>query len=62
LKDYISAADIEKFGYCPLSWWLSWKENQSDDGKLRKGQVEHDSIAKSVSKARKLESRAVTSE
>lgn len=62
LKDYISAADIEKFGYCPLSWWLSWKEDQSDDGKLREGQIRHDNIAKSVSKARKLESRAVTSE
>ncbi len=23
--ELISAGDLEKFGYCPLSWWLSRK-------------------------------------
>ncbi len=31
--DYISAGDIEKYSYCPLSWWLSRGEkNIENDG------------------------------
>jgi len=58
----ISAADIEKFGYCPLSWTLSWEENGKDDDYLHGGQRDHEKIAKSVSKAGTLEQKAVTSE
>lgn len=59
---YISAADIEKFGYCPLSWVLSWEEEQRSDNRLKGGKEEHEKIAKSVSKAKKLEIKALTSE
>ena len=60
--DQISAADIEKYGYCPLSWWLSWKDNRGGEEALKEGQTKHDGIAKSVSEVRKLELRARTME
>lgn len=56
----ISAADIEKFGYCPLSWTLSWTESQNVRGELEDGRHKHEDIAHSVSEAGKLERRAVT--
>ena len=34
--DYISAGDIEKYSYCPLSWWLSRKEKNSEDEGVKK--------------------------
>jgi len=60
--DQISAADIEKYGYCPLSWWLSWKDNRGGEEALKEGQAKHNGIAKSVSEVRKLELRARTME
>ncbi len=43
----ISASALEKFGYCPLSWWLSRDEVDEDIDKaqLKKGQVAHGAIA-----------------
>ncbi len=34
--DYISAGDIEKYSYCPLSWWLSLKEKNSENEGVRR--------------------------
>ncbi len=34
--DYISAGDIEKYSYCPLSWWLSREEKDMDVEGVRK--------------------------
>lgn len=62
MVEHISAADIEKFGYCPLSWWLSWTENPSEEGGLQEGQLKHDDIATSVSEVKKLEGKALTTE
>ena len=58
----ISAADIEKFGYCPLSWTLSWKEKEDSSEELEGGKQRHDDIAHSVSEVKKLERRALTTE
>lgn len=62
LVSLISAADVEKFAYCPLSWWLSWKEEKIEAPELKNGKVKHESISKSVAEARNLELLAVTSE
>jgi len=62
LAGYISAADIEKFGYCPLSWRLSWKEGRDVNGNLEGGKQKHEDIAHSVSEVKKLERKAITSE
>lgn len=58
----ISAADIEKFGYCPLSWTLSWTERQGVSEELEGGKRKHDDIAQSVSEVKRLERRAMTME
>ena len=34
--DYISAGDIEKYSYCPLSWWLSRKEKNKESEGVKK--------------------------
>lgn len=62
MAGYISAADIEKFGYCPLSWRLSWKEGQNINGNLEGGKQRHEDIAHSVSEVKKLERKAITAE
>lgn len=62
MVDYISAADIEKFGYCPLSWFLSWKETTESDSQQLKGQKAHENITRNVNKAKGLELKAVISQ
>jgi len=45
--DYVSAGDLEKFSYCPLSWWLS-RDHKSHGKDLTKGIREHDVLGKSL--------------
>ncbi len=55
--EWISASDVEKFGYCPLSWWLSLsKEEEAEGENLKKGQEEHQEMGdklKSVQESEK---------
>ncbi|MDH3365780.1 MAG: CRISPR-associated protein Cas4 [Thermoplasmata archaeon] len=44
---YVSAGDLEKFSYCPLSWWLS-RDYQSQSNNLEKGIREHNEFGKSL--------------
>jgi len=60
--DIISAADIEKFAYCPLSWWLSWKDKSVGSPDLTEGALKHERISNSLAEARKLELLAITAE
>ncbi len=43
--EYISAGDIEKYAYCPLSWYLSKKE---EDKALEEGVKKHRDFAEKV--------------
>ncbi|MCJ7606923.1 MAG: CRISPR-associated protein Cas4 [Thermoplasmata archaeon] len=43
----ISAGDLEKFSYCPLSWWLS-RDFDEDDDHLKKGIEEHEKLGESL--------------
>ena len=46
---YISAGDLEKYGYCPLSWWYSRKEpGAEDEEQLGKGQEQHQEFGKKL--------------
>ena len=47
-KEWISASDVEKFGYCPLSWWLSESEEDTDDKNLQEGQERHSEITEEI--------------
>jgi len=58
----ISASDIERFGYCPMSWWLKFKGLTVSDEKLKKGTAVHQEIIKEVSKIREKEKYTKTSE
>ncbi len=41
-KDWISASDVEKYGYCPLSWWLSRDNDEEvEDEALKEGEEKH---------------------
>ena len=44
----ISASDLERFGYCPLSWWLSLQSDVTSDA-LEQGEVQHEIISNNLS-------------
>ncbi len=48
-KQWISASDVEKFGYCPLSWWLS-EEDEEDvtNETLEEGERQHRELGKKL--------------
>ena len=41
----ISASALEKYGYCPLSWWLSRSKDDKDSPELAKGEKAHEAVA-----------------
>lgn len=43
----VSAGDLEKFSYCPLSWWLS-TEHEVNDEATSKGITEHERLGRSL--------------
>ncbi len=46
-KEWISASDVEKYGYCPLSWWLSREvEEGVEDEKLEQGEKKHKELGR----------------
>jgi CRISPR-associated exonuclease Cas4 len=44
---HISAGDLEKYSYCPLSWWLS-KKYETQDRATRKGIKEHEKLGETL--------------
>ncbi len=57
----ISAGDIEKYSYCPLSWWLSLKHEESSEA-LDKGVEKHDTLGRSLWKIDASERSATQAE
>ena len=58
---YISAGDLEKFSYCPLSWWLS-TEFEGETETLAHGIDEHEKLGKSLWKIEATEKTARATE
>ncbi|MEM2943295.1 MAG: CRISPR-associated protein Cas4 [Methanomassiliicoccales archaeon] len=54
---FISASELEKFAYCPLSWWLS-RGTDIPVPILEEGQKEHEILTEEVSKIVEHESKA----
>jgi CRISPR-associated exonuclease Cas4 len=52
----ISASELEKYGYCPLSWWLS--KNEKDEEDLSEGERRHAKIASEITTISRQEGRA----
>jgi CRISPR-associated exonuclease Cas4 len=48
-EEFISAAELEKFGYCPLSWWYSRQGTEEKQKKaLDKGVRDHKEVDRQV--------------
>jgi len=58
----ISASDIERYGYCPLSWWIKFKGISVSNEKLEKGTDKHKQLIKKVSSIRDREKYSKVSE
>ena len=49
---YFSAGEIEKYGYCPLSWWLSRGEEDAEVKELEplvSGIKKHEEVSEDLS-------------
>ncbi|UCG68227.1 MAG: CRISPR-associated protein Cas4 [Thermoplasmata archaeon] len=58
----VSVSDVEKYGYCPLSWWLSEQKAMEDKEELKKGTRDHAKIGKDVKKIKVKEKVSQESE
>jgi CRISPR-associated exonuclease Cas4 len=57
-SELISAADVEKFGYCPLSWWLSRGLAPEDAPELAQGEQRHAAASEDLKGIEVHEARA----
>jgi CRISPR-associated exonuclease Cas4 len=55
--EYISASDLERYGYCPLSWWLN-RTNEVTSEALREGDRKHEKISEGLTAIRQQEHAA----
>ncbi|MFO8110650.1 MAG: CRISPR-associated protein Cas4 [Thermoplasmata archaeon] len=53
--DWIAAGDIEKYGYCPLSWWLSLEEEEVVNDSLEQGIQDHEEMGDALTEVKKKE-------
>ncbi|MEF8873487.1 MAG: CRISPR-associated protein Cas4 [Candidatus Thermoplasmatota archaeon] len=56
-EEWISASDIEKFGYCPLSWWVSRTKEEPEDEKLEEGEEEHKEFGEALKDVQEKEDK-----
>jgi len=45
-KKRISASDLERYGFCPLSWWLQLQGEDARGEQVKKGIEKHEELAK----------------
>jgi CRISPR-associated exonuclease Cas4 len=58
-EELVSASEIEKYGYCPLSWWLSRNIPDDEDNQaLGMGTALHDALADELDSIRVFEGKA----
>jgi CRISPR-associated exonuclease Cas4 len=57
-EDVISASEIERFGYCHLSWWLG-RNSKVTSAKLREGDRRHEMLSDDLISINKNEKRAM---
>ena len=60
--EYISASDIERFGYCPLNWWQKYKGVEEKGQQLDEGIRRHRVIADDMSTITEKEGVATRSQ
>jgi len=47
-KPMFSAADVEKFGYCPLTWWLSRQDVEETGPAIEEGITKHEAMGDEI--------------
>ncbi len=52
--EVIAASDLERYGYCPLSWWLG-RDHQVQSPKLASGSREHSELSEELEDIRSKE-------
>ncbi|HKZ47781.1 MAG TPA: CRISPR-associated protein Cas4 [Thermoplasmata archaeon] len=57
-----SASDVEKYGYCPLTWWLSRDGAPEEGEEIQQGQVRHAEVGHEVASIDVHERKARESE
>ncbi len=57
-SELLSAADIEKFGYCPLSWWLSRGMAPEEGAEIVEGEKKHSAVSEDLKGIEVHETRA----
>jgi len=60
--EFASASEIEKYSYCPLSWWLSRKGVEGKGNELKEGIGAHHEIEKNIEVIKKEEEKLFSSE
>jgi CRISPR-associated exonuclease Cas4 len=55
--EVISASDLERYGYCPLSWWLG-RQSQSHTPEQEQGDIAHRDKAEEYRRIRSIEQKA----
>lgn len=60
--ELISAGELERYAYCPLSWWLSRKGIIGRGKELKEGIKKHKELEKDVSFVKEAEEKVFTSE
>lgn len=61
-QEIISASDIERYCYCPLSWWLGRHGVDATGEAVQTGQKTHDKIGAELGKIKTTENEAKTFE
>ena len=49
-KEIISASEIERYSYCPLSWWLSRSGIDGTGYEIREGGLKHEKLEDDLQK------------
>lgn len=57
----ISASEIERWSYCPLSWLLERMDSEEDSHPLKEGSRAHGKVGKEVSEIKKHETKSIES-
>ncbi len=57
--EWISAGDIEKYGYCPLSWWLSREKEEVVNERMKKGMEDHKKMGDALEDLQEKEKKLV---
>jgi CRISPR-associated exonuclease Cas4 len=60
--EMISASDLDRYGYCPLSWWLGRQGNEAQGAGVREGEEKHRRAGEVLESARLEDASARQSE